>query len=361
MKIGIVTFHFPLNYGAMIQAYAMQQYLIGKGHDTYIIDYQPAYHLKWYPKPKFFNIVFEKNIIKTLRTLIGGMLIYRVYSKRYAAFQDFLTKRMKLCPYRQEADYSEFDSILLGSDQIWNLKNTDNRFDGVYYGDQFRCRVFSYAASNRSKSFTEYEKSQYQEKLSKLYAVGVRESQLQKLLQPLTEKKVHLNLDPTLLAGADCFKDLNLERPLPKRYVLVYELIDHPEVRSMAESYANQIGAVCVSLSGYARRWQSEYYDYEAGPEKFLAYIKNAECVFTSSFHGTALSIVFNVNFYSIRQNNSADMRIESILSQLGLVHRFINFEDKPVIEDILYGEVNQKMDILRIQSVEYIDMSLSL
>lgn len=359
MKVGIVTFHFPHNYGAMIQAYAMQQYLTVKGHDAYIIDYQPEYHLKWYPKPKFIKLSFDSGITKMLRSLIGGMLIYKVYSRRYSAFQDFLSTRMKLYPYSADSDYSEFNAILLGSDQIWNQKNTDNRFDGVYFGDQFNCRVFSYAASNRSKSFSEYEQSQYKQKLSKLYAVGVRENQLQQLLQPLTDKDVCLNLDPTLLAGADCFKDLNLERPIPEKYVLVYELIDHPEVRQMAESYAQKIGAICVSLSGYARRSQSKYYDYEAGPEKFLAYIKNAEFVFTSSFHGTALSIVFNVNFYSIRQNNSADMRMASILSQVGLIDRFISFNDNPVAEDIQYSDVNHKMIALRSQSVEYIDKAL--
>ena len=39
MKIGILTFHRTTNYGAALQAYALQQTLIGQGHDAEIIDY----------------------------------------------------------------------------------------------------------------------------------------------------------------------------------------------------------------------------------------------------------------------------------------------------------------------------------
>ena len=39
-KIGIVTFHRAHNYGACLQAYALQKYLIQKGYDANIIDYR---------------------------------------------------------------------------------------------------------------------------------------------------------------------------------------------------------------------------------------------------------------------------------------------------------------------------------
>lgn len=38
-EIGIITIHSDLNYGAALQAYALNQYLRNKGYDSQIIDY----------------------------------------------------------------------------------------------------------------------------------------------------------------------------------------------------------------------------------------------------------------------------------------------------------------------------------
>ena len=39
MKIGILTFHWATNYGAVLQTYALQTYLESLGHVVQIIDY----------------------------------------------------------------------------------------------------------------------------------------------------------------------------------------------------------------------------------------------------------------------------------------------------------------------------------
>lgn len=39
----IITMHCPLNYGAVLQAYALQTYLESQGVKTKIIDYNPHY------------------------------------------------------------------------------------------------------------------------------------------------------------------------------------------------------------------------------------------------------------------------------------------------------------------------------
>ena len=100
-------------------------------------------------------------------------------------------------------------------------------------------------------------------------------------------------------------------------------------------------------------------YDQEASPEKFLAYIKNAECVFTSSFHGTALSLVFEKTFYTIKQNNSSDLSMSSLLEQLGLLDRFIEMSKKPNIITINYKEVMEKLSMLRQESEKFLLMAL--
>ena len=50
MKLGILTFHSAHNYGAVLQAFGLQEYLRSRGHDALVIDYRPGYITNCYPK-----------------------------------------------------------------------------------------------------------------------------------------------------------------------------------------------------------------------------------------------------------------------------------------------------------------------
>ena len=362
MKIGIITFHFPHNYGAMIQAYSMQQKLRSLGHETYIIDYAPEYHTKWYKKGRTLKECFENSLFKSLKHLIGYILNEPTYSKRYKGFEGFRYTRMNLYPYDDFSDFSDFDVIVLGSDQIWDQPHTNYIFDGPYYGEGFKCKVFSYAASSKHKTLDDELKNGFKSRLDKLFSIGVRENSLRDLLQPLTNKKISVNLDPTLIVDEKEFSNLNLDRPIKHKYVLVYELNEHKEVMRLAQSYAKRINAKVISLVAYFswKKRLSPIYDQSASPEKFLQYIKNAEYVFTSSFHGTALSIIFKKPFYCIMQNNNSDLRMESLLSQLGLSNRFISMYSNPSFDPINYDEVKLRLNNLRYESEQYLIKSIN-
>lgn len=356
MKIGIITFHFVYNYGAMIQAYAMQEHLRLMGHESYIIDYAPEYHTSRNCKGRTWKGCFADWRLHRTPFRIFNKLFNDISGKRATNFNHFFQSKFLLYPYSEHDDMSSFDCILLGSDQIWNQGITNRSFDAPYYGEGFNCRVFSYAASNRSNELSDYEKQEYTKRLSKLSCIGVRETNLQELLQPLTKKKVYLNVDPTILAGTSVYSNLNLTRPIKDKYVVVYEIDNHSEVQEMAKSYANKIGAKVVILVAYPNSKYGKEYDQFADPERFLAYIKNSECVFTTSFHGTSLSLVFQKEFYAIKQNNSADMRIESLLKQLDLKERFLEMNASPCVKPVDYSIVAPKLGIIRQSSQEYLE-----
>lgn len=359
-KVGIITFHFPHNYGAMLQAYSMQEKLLSMGYDATIIDYEPEYHKKIYSVLRFRDC-FELSPIKTLRHLFGYVLRNPVETRRYKGFESFKNERMKLTPYSAKSDYADFDYVLLGSDQIWNQALTNNSFDGPYYGEGFNCKVFSYAASSKHKQLTEEVRKGFEVKLKYLLAVGVRESSLKNLLQPLTDKIISVNLDPSLIVDEKTFQKLNLNKPIKSKYVLIYELNPHKEVLEMARSYAKLRNAKVISLVAYFD-WKRRFHncDQSASPEKFLAYIKNAECVFTSSFHGTAFSIVFKTPFFSVRQNNNSDLRIESLMSQLGIIDNFIYLDARPTECSINFSEVEKRLKALQTDSINYLNDCLN-
>lgn len=359
-KVGVITFHFPHNYGAMLQAYSIQEKLLSMGFDASIIDYEPEYHKKIYNVLRLKDC-FEKSPIKTLRHLLGYMRRFPIEIQRYNSFESFKQKRMRLTPYNPNSDFAEFDYILLGSDQIWNQALTNNCFDGPYYGEGFKCKVFSYAASSKHKILSDEIRIGFEEKLKNLFAIGVRENSLKELLQPLTDKKVSVNLDPSLIVDSNILSKLDLNRPIQSKYVLIYELNTHKDVIEMANNYARLHEAKVISLVAYfdwKRRFQN--CDQTASPERFLSYIKNAECVFTSSFHGTAFSIVFKTPFYAVRQNNNSDLRIESLLSQLGIEDNFISLDKRPTDCNIDYNEVDKELKSLRTSSIYYLNTCLN-
>ena len=50
MKVGILTFHRAHNFGAMLQCYALQEYLTKKGLNVEVIDYRQPYIETLYSK-----------------------------------------------------------------------------------------------------------------------------------------------------------------------------------------------------------------------------------------------------------------------------------------------------------------------
>lgn len=360
MKVGIITFHFAQNYGAMIQAYAMQTVLEKMGHQVFIIDYAPEYHLQWFKRGISWKTCLIPSFIPCYRAVMNKIRHSKATIERYDNFNSFYHEKFNLYPYNNNDDMSFFDAVLLGSDQIWNIGLTGNSFDYPYFGVGFKCKVFSYAASAMYNKLSTDEERMFTLYLNNLNGIGVREIALRNLLQPLVSKQIHVNLDPTLLLGIEDFNNLDLNNPMNCKYVLVYELQPDPTVREIALNYANSNGLKIVFLTGNIFYNTNNGYDLTASPEKFLAYIKNAQCVITTSFHGTALSLVFKRNFFTIKHGNKKDDRVKSLLSQLVLESQFIDKALRPTNCNINYNAVEERISLLKKDSIEYLKSMLS-
>lgn len=351
MRLGILTFHCAHNYGAVLQCYALQEYLISIGHEAFVIDYRPWYLVKGYLRSsyKYWLSRTPKLVIKKL---INELKLHKVRARRYDKFDQFIKNRFHLAPYRQNMDYCEYDAIIIGSDQVWDKAICGGAFEPIYFGEKASCAIISYAASSKMTSLTDEDKTFFNTHLDRFTAIGVREKKIQELLHPLTSKDVVHTVDPTLLAGSlltGCIED---ERLVEDKYVLVYEVVEHPEVISKAREYAKFHGFKVVVLSAYLQTTLCDIRDQEASPTDFVNYIRHAECVFTSSFHGTALSIIMHKQFYSFRQNNNSDTRIESLLNIANLQDRFIELnavvEDKRIDYTLVQQPINCSIESSR-------------
>ena len=337
----------------------MQEYLKSLGHDVYVINYRPEYLIRGYKKHSFHDWICSKPLL-TLQKLINEPFLYTTRRRRYDNFNDFIENKLRLYPYTEGMDFSEFDAIFLGSDQIWEAPITGGKFDDVFFGTGAKCKVIAYAASNKSKSLTPQEVVYYKQHLAGYSGIGVREITLQKLLSEIMKQPVVHTVDPTILAGKLLIDGVENKRPIPEKYVLVYEVVEHQEVIKQAKRYAYKMGARVVILSAYIQYTEKELRDFTASPADFINYIRYAECVFTSSFHGTAISIICKADFYSFKQYNTSDLRINSLLETAGLINRFVDMGNVLEVEPVDFSDAYEILNNATTVSKQFISQSLA-
>lgn len=339
MKIGILTFHCAHNYGAVLQCYALQEYLKSLEHDVCVIDYRPSY-LKyglfiWYNWLSLNPVKCVKKIIKQLRSF------YLQY-KRYKAFERFIHDRLNVKPIKIQSVQDDIDCFVFGSDQIWRKNN--NRFDPIYFGE-FKAaqghKLISYAASMGLNELSEIEKGKISKWLKSFSIITVRETLLKQLLSPLTDKNIEVVADPTFLLSQQEWMKIAKTPDTDKPYVLIYQVISNPLANEIAQIAAKELKAEVIEIASKVNDIQRNHrVVYTASPEEFLGWIMNAHFIVSTSFHGTAFSIIFNKAFVSIKQNKPSDLRIESILNQYQLIDRFIDINKWKWEEQLLLPSV---------------------
>ena len=241
------------------------------------------------------------------------------------------------------------------SGAIWARELTHG-FDPAYFG-QFApgCKKISYAASVPNGSIPEAEQAYFGQALKSLTYISVREESLAQAVEKLTGREVTTVVDPTLLLERADYEDLLYKEPLvAEKYILAYFVVEDELLGKCAEKAAAVLGYRLIELH-YKKtpKLKSENMIFDAGPREFLMYIRDAEMIFTNSFHGTVFSILFQKKFYSVYKENG---RISNLLAFLNLEERHITAEDAMNYADgIDYTHVGDKLCNYRRQSVEYL------
>lgn len=347
MKIGILTFHAAHNYGAMLQTYALKLACEKMGHQAVVIDYDPAYIQRQY---QYFKLQGHlKGDLCKILNLRGNIL----KNKRFNAFKNAY---FDLTPVDSK---EEFDVLLYGSDQIWN-PNISGDFDKVFFGENNinTKRNVAYAASLGKQSLNAEEKEKFSVLAANMDAISLREETAQKVLQPLCKQETEVTLDPTLLTTANDWENISLAPKIRKPYILVYEVSMFPETMAVAKDLSQKTGLPIVRIM-YARTQLK--YDYKTlnglGPKEFLGWLKNAEFVVTSSFHGTAFSIIFEKNFYTI-PHQAYSSRMADLLSKLNLNERLVKTLPNEIL-DVDYARVNSLLNTEKEKSLSFIRKSI--
>ncbi|MBR5527377.1 MAG: polysaccharide pyruvyl transferase family protein [Clostridia bacterium] len=300
MRIGILTFHKPINYGAFLQAFSLSQRLKKEfqGAEIEIIDYIA-------PKEKrqiYINILrdFKHSGISGGIQSIKKYFVFRK-AQKYLPLSD-----KYLCTDKLETLYSyikeRYDCLVIGSDAVFNWNQT--RFPTAFIPDfDFGIPVFTYAASVHGLKYYDVNSKMIEKCRSafeKMSFVGVRDACTQnfiKFCSPQTEP--HFCCDPTLFIDCDSIKSHagDYSTRIRKKYNFSFDkkyIVFMAPDSALTESIAKKYKKDYTIISLFKKSKYSDIFMYDLDPFEWAMILRGAEATVTNYFHGTLLSLVQN-------------------------------------------------------------------
>lgn len=336
MNIATITCHDVYNYGASLQAYALQRYCEEQGCEYKIIDYKPDYLSGHYSLTAVANPRYDKPILKQLYLLakLPGRLAERSRKRR---FDHFTAQYLKLTPLRYDscdalaANCPKADIYIAGSDQIWNTL-FPNGHDAAFYLDFVRngAHKISYAASFATDEIYGGAEAFVASQVGNLDAVSVRELSALTLLEKLGRHDGQLVCDPVFLLSADDWRQMAADADSHCRvregedYILVYDCERNAKLRHVAEAIRQQTGMPIYTLS----HTYGCYADHDrslSGPLEFLSLMAGARYVVADSFHALAFSLIFGKEFYIVNRSAGINARMRDFLIYINMSSRLVD------------------------------------
>lgn len=363
MKASIITFHNEDNYGALLQAYALQHYLSRLVDEVEIIDYRPnTVDLGFISLRYKANASIPKEI-QLLRALIKSMFCISLKKKA----KRFVAEYLNVSPvvYKTSIDFEchppSADIFIAGSDQIWNEEILGSFDPNYYLAFVKKGKKISYAASFGKDVIEKDELDRARHYLSSFDRISVRELDAQQKLAFAGVDNVQIVLDPVFLLEKSDYQNLLVE-PAIKKYVYVYSSNNDPVSHKLARKLADHEGLVVVSGLGVKNSKFADYNIKNSSPGEFLGLLANANYVITNTFHGTAFSIIFNKQF-SVVPHTTRNSRMNTILAHAGLENRFIIdiSEWKKMTHYIDYEVVESRLKAWKERSRHFLQDAVSL
>ena len=204
MRIGILTYHRTLNYGAFLQAYSLKKYIESLGHEVEIIDYWPEWHSSLY---KVLKIKRNASLIYKIKSFFGGITVAPFYIIRIKKFEkdiisDLGLSKKVLFRTNDSLCNLKYDLIIYGSDQIWRYNdfNDHKGFDAVYFGDYISSSTKKVAYAASMGVISDFDKKEWLiTRFNNFDKISVRENELSYFVSEITGKNIPVVIDPVFL------------------------------------------------------------------------------------------------------------------------------------------------------------------
>lgn len=358
MKIGVTTF-INTNYGTTLQMYALQKKLKELGAETYVLEAADV------PLPMKSRI---KQAVKKPR-YYGYLMKYKLkksgaeYKKKNESVKSFIAENITLKRCRSEEDKRkmllETDAFIAGSDQLWN-PTSSIRNEFLLRFDPIRpVRKYSYAVSMGVESLTKGQKAFFKRALKDFSNVSLRENEGVRMLE--SALNVRKDLDPTLLYNSSEWEKLaEAYNTNGEDYLFVYMLRPDKNVIRIAKEIAKRKNLKIFYTGNLYFKDPEITTITDACVSEFLGLIKNASCMITNSFHGTAFSLQFGTPVLSVGLKDSG-ARTRELLDIAGLQERLIAGDEaadtliKILDTPVDFSAVEEKLNVERIKSIQYL------
>lgn len=377
MKVGLLTYHFSDNYGALYQAFGLRQWFIDRGHDAEFINYHPSYVEEGGPLDRPWRpSLWRKNATIAYmwashiqRNLLGDRAQKRGFESFRRSYLGAAGRRLKTAEDLGSV-VGRYDLLVCGSDQIWN-PSIQRGLDPAYFlaipGSENVWKI-AYAPSFGRTSIESEHLGELHDLASQLDGISVREETGLGILADagISPERVHVVPDPTILLGN--FDMLAREKAPSDEVVFCYALRTDEVIRDVAGRVAAALELPLVSARSSRQRWSDIGQGISPTPVEWLQRLTNSAFVVSNSFHGVALSLIQNKPFIAVKlQGKRAKMnaRVEHLLGQVGLSERAVEMHDGETIAKLVdapidWAATNKKLAALQRGGSSYLETNIA-
>lgn len=332
------------NYGAILQAFALKEYVLSLGHEFTLLNYENEDQRKkfsFWGTTEFMD--WKYSLYKKIQYPINCHRIKKIVSFQYeyGNLSEFIRKSD--LPKIKE----KYDVFICGSDQIWNNTEVNHYDENFFLRFAEGKNTIAYAPSfgKTIDMLTQRDIDLYKDNIGRIRHISVREESGIKIVAEYGKREAQLVCDPVYLLSADEWKKIAV-KPNRGKYILVYLIGNavnqacNKKIMNEAKKLSKRTGLPLIKISrGLSSMLSEGSFEFPTTPE-WLGLIADAEILVTNSFHGVSFAAIFNNKFLCFvdgAENNKMNTRIYSILKKLSLESQLISLDNPGEY----YGKIN--------------------
>lgn len=347
--VGVLTFHASINYGSYWQARCLVEGLAARGHSVTLLDHRSdaVRSAEW---RSAFQPELPRRTPRRHFPALGRKL--RAFAQAVADLPrsaPFPLDRPDLAP--------AFDTVVVGSDEVWNFSHPWYSASPLFFGEGLRGRLVAYAASFGGHDASHGLDAGWTARLARFEAISVRDANSQSMVAAALGHTPPLVLDPCLQ-----FPDVLPPAPADRGdYLLLYG-------HGLPDWFTAGIGAQAEAMGlrivaiGYPHTIADEDRS-DAGPIEFATLMAGARAVATGFFHGAVFALHYGRPFVAAASSYRR-LKLEGLTRSLDAPHRLIGPHTsqatvRALLETPVEPSVSTRIAEARIRSTAFLERAL--
>lgn len=344
-QVGILNFQYSKhNYGAVLQAAALEYTIDSLGYDVKHIDFQPV-----------AKSTIRSNVGKILRKLkLGRWSKSKILNEEaFEVFRNkFVRRTVKIHTKKEFRNLTKnMDAVVVGSDQVWRSRMSGDVLAFFLAYVPKKVKRVSYAASFGSLEWEASDDKKLTKRITrelKLFeGISVRESSGVDICKEVFNVEAMHVLDPLLLVDNGFYnKVISSSNNVEKSDVVYYKLdtdsVFYNDLQIIGEHYTAK---------------PKNLYLKEASPDSYqevsdwLKMIYNSKVVITDSFHCICLALIFDKIVIYCPNQVRGQARMDSLFEMFDIELNSIKFNvssemyllSKPKTIDLILKEKREE------------------